>query len=140
MNLHARVLQKHPLCSTWARPPTPTSARTVCTSPARTQSLGLPSFQTPKFRVEAVTPTSLELHYASHRPGLGALVEGCIHAVARLVYGVEIDMSLIRGRADGSCEHEVGWRDMRSVVGWRCTFSGAAGRRRAPPSATSGTP
>ena len=55
-----------------------------------------------------MTPTSLELHYASRRPGLGPLVEGILDAVARQYYGMRVDMRLLRGREDGSCDHEVG--------------------------------
>ena len=72
----------------------------------------LPSLQAPKLHVEAAT--RMHLPGAALRPGLGALVEGCVHAVGRLFHGFS-------------------WVEVH-------TFPGAAGKRLAAPSATSATP
>jgi hypothetical protein len=37
-----------------------------------------------------VTPTSLDLHYQSHRPGLGALTIGIIKGVATALFNIEV--------------------------------------------------
>ena len=57
-----------------------------------------------------VTSTSLELHYFSMRRGLASWVEGLIEGAARLIHGFShpVGLQLLRGREDGSCDHEVG--------------------------------
>ena len=70
-----------------------------------------PSLQAPKLHVEAATRTSLELRTA---PGWAPSSRA---ASMGLFYGVKVGMSLIRGRDDGSREHEVGRGDMGGVVG-----------------------
>ena len=57
-----------------------------------------------------VQPESLELHYWSRRqPGTppGLWVVGIIEAVAEEMYGHLVDVRMLRGREDGSCDHEV---------------------------------
>ncbi len=54
-----------------------------------------------------VKPTSLELHYLSQRPGLGAWMEGILTEAAHVYFDVELSMQLLRGREDGTCDHEV---------------------------------
>ncbi|KAF5833462.1 hypothetical protein DUNSADRAFT_10217 [Dunaliella salina] len=76
-------------------------------------SLGIPTLQTPDFRVEKVTSTSLELHYRSVRPGLGPMVEGLVHALAEFFFhDLPITMTWLKGRANNTCDHEV----------WHVTF------------------
>ena len=55
-----------------------------------------------------VTSSSAELHYRSLRPGLGSWVVGICEKVAADFYGQEVHFKLLRGREDGSCDHEVG--------------------------------
>ena len=62
----------------------------------------------PEFRVEKTTRASLELHYWCQRPGQGSWVEGICEAVAAEVYKTSVKFKLLRGRDDGSCDHEVG--------------------------------
>ena len=55
-----------------------------------------------------VTSTSLELHYWSLRPGLGSWVEGIVEGAAKLLHNLpHVDVKLLKGRADGTCDHEV---------------------------------
>ena len=54
-----------------------------------------------------MTPTSLDLHYVSRRAGLGSLVEGLVEELAREYFDAEVHIRLLRGRHDGSCDHEV---------------------------------
>ena len=70
-------------------------------------SMSSPSMVPPDFRVNNVTPSSLELHYRSKRPGLESWVVGICEEVAESIYGITVDFKLLRGRADGTCDHEV---------------------------------
>ena len=55
-----------------------------------------------------MTSTSLELHYWSHRAGLGSWVEGIIEGAAKLLHNLpHVDVKLLKGRADCTCDHEV---------------------------------
>ncbi|GAX76175.1 hypothetical protein CEUSTIGMA_g3619.t1 [Chlamydomonas eustigma] len=70
-------------------------------------SLDMPAFVPPDFRVEKVTSSSIELHYRSTRPCLGSWVVGICEEIASSVYCMEISFELLKGRDDGSCDHEV---------------------------------
>eukprot|EP00195_Chlamydomonas_chlamydogama_P006345 CAMPEP_0202897216 /NCGR_PEP_ID=MMETSP1392-20130828/6039_1 /ASSEMBLY_ACC=CAM_ASM_000868 /TAXON_ID=225041 /ORGANISM="Chlamydomonas chlamydogama, Strain SAG 11-48b" /LENGTH=1191 /DNA_ID=CAMNT_0049582803 /DNA_START=21 /DNA_END=3596 /DNA_ORIENTATION=- len=70
-------------------------------------SMGMPAFVAPELRVEKVTPKSMELHYVSTRPSLGWWLEGHLQALANEYFNLRIEIELLRGRADGSCDHEV---------------------------------
>ena len=55
-----------------------------------------------------MTSTSLELHYWSLRPSLGSWVEGIVEGAAKLLHNLpHVDVKLLKGRADGTCDHEV---------------------------------
>ena len=55
-----------------------------------------------------VTPTSLELHYMSRRCELSSWVVGVIEGAAKLLYNLpHVNVKLLRGRADGTCDHDV---------------------------------
>ena len=58
-----------------------------------------------------VTSSSVELHYRSQRPGLGSWVVGICEKVAADFYDLRVDFKHLRGREDGSCDHEVGQSD-----------------------------
>ena len=62
---------------------------------------------TDDLRVEKVTETALELHYWSRKAGLGAWVVGICEAVGETFFASEVVFKLLRGRDDGSCDHEV---------------------------------
>ncbi|GAX84474.1 hypothetical protein CEUSTIGMA_g11894.t1 [Chlamydomonas eustigma] len=76
-------------------------------------SLGMPAFVPPDFRVEKVTTSSVELHYRSTRPSLGSWVVGICEEIASSVYSMEVKFDFLKGRDDGSCDHEV----------WHVSFS-----------------
>ena len=54
-----------------------------------------------------MTSEGLELHYYSPCPGYGPWVVGMCEAVARDVFQSWAHFRLIRGRHDGSADHEV---------------------------------
>ncbi|GFH13828.1 uncharacterized protein HaLaN_09780 [Haematococcus lacustris] len=61
------------------------------------------------FHCVQVEADSLELHYRSKRAGLASWVEGIIQGLAIDYYdNMPLKMQLLRGRDDGSCDHEVG--------------------------------
>ena len=70
-------------------------------------SMQNPAIMAPEFRLENVTAESAELHYRSVRRGLQFIMEGTIQAVARVFFDIEIGLQLVRGRDDGTCDHEV---------------------------------
>ena len=70
-------------------------------------SMQNPAIMAPEFRVENVTPESAVLHYHSVRHGLQYIMEGTIQGMARVFFNIEIGLSLMRGRDDGTCDHEV---------------------------------
>ena len=70
-------------------------------------SMQNPAIMAPEFRVEKVTAESAELHYRSVRQGLQYIMEGTVQAVARVFFGFEIGLTLLRGREAGDCDHEV---------------------------------
>ena len=70
-------------------------------------SMQNPAIMAPEFRVEDVTPKSAVLHYRSVRQGLQYIMEGTVQAVARVFFGFEIGLTLLRGREAGDCDHEV---------------------------------
>ncbi len=62
----------------------------------------------PAFRCTDVTSTSLQLHYSSSRGGpLWALVVGALRGLAAHYWGFEVRVALLRGRHDGTDDHEV---------------------------------
>ena len=66
------------------------------------------SRELPWLPLPQVTSTSLELHYWSLRPGLGSWVEGIVEGAAKLLHNLpHVDVKLLKGRADGTCDHEV---------------------------------
>ncbi|KAL6759494.1 hypothetical protein V8C86DRAFT_2573451 [Haematococcus lacustris] len=81
-------------------------------------SAGAPAFVMPEFRTDKVEADSLELHYRSKRAGLASWVEGIIQGLAIDYYdNMPLKMQLLRGRDDGSCDHEV----------WKVTFPAQSG-------------
>ncbi|GFH13827.1 phosphodiesterase, partial [Haematococcus lacustris] len=59
------------------------------------------------FHCVQVEADSLELHYRSKRAGLASWVEGIIQGLAIDYYdNMPLKMQLLRGRDDGSCDHE----------------------------------
>jgi hypothetical protein len=68
-----------------------------------------------------VTPTSLELHYYSSRPGLWSLVVGVLKSMAPRYCGIaQLGIKLIAARHLGNCDHEVrraAWAASRGA--WR---------------------
>ena len=58
-------------------------------------------------QIYQLTPESVELHYYSIRRGLWPMVVGLLRGVARNYFALEPSVELIRGRDDGSCDHEV---------------------------------
>ena len=70
-------------------------------------SMQNPAIMAPEFRVEDVTPESAVLHYHSVRKGLQFIMEGTIQAMARVFFDIDIGLQLLKGRDDGSCDHEV---------------------------------
>lgn len=70
-------------------------------------SMQNPAISAPEFRVEDVKPESAVLHYHSIRRGLQYIMEGTIQGMARVFFDIEIGLELLRGRDDGSCDHEV---------------------------------
>ena len=53
------------------------------------------------------TPTGLDLHYRSVRMGLQGIMEGAIRESARIFFGLDVGLELLRGRERGDCDHEV---------------------------------
>lgn len=63
----------------------------------------------PAFKCTAVGPESLELHYYSNRPALGPIVVGVLRGLAERYWGMgeQLIVRLLRGREDGTDDHEV---------------------------------
>jgi guanylate cyclase soluble subunit beta len=61
----------------------------------------------PSFDVERLSPTVLVIHYYSARPLLWSLVVGILTGVARAHWNHGIECRLLRGKDDGSCDHDV---------------------------------
>lgn len=56
-----------------------------------------------------VSPTSLDLHYMSHRPGLGSLTVGIIKGVASKLFEIpELQVEVLETRSSSGQTHEVG--------------------------------
>ena len=70
-------------------------------------SMSMPSMMAPAFRCEAITPTSLELHYYSPRPALWPIVKGIVLACATDMFHHEATCDLIASREEGTSDHEV---------------------------------
>ena len=71
-----------------------------------------PEMLAPSFRCENITPSSLELHYYSHRPALWPLAAGIIKGVATQIYELQpstLSVDLISGRdsLEKKSDHEV---------------------------------
>ncbi|KAG2450442.1 hypothetical protein HYH02_004944 [Chlamydomonas schloesseri] len=74
--------------------------------------LGLmfPAMAAPAFKCTDVGPTCLKLHYHSHRPALGPIVVGLLKGLAEHYWGLgggQLQVELLRGRDNGSEDHEV---------------------------------
>ena len=70
-------------------------------------SMQNPAIMAPEFRVEDIKADSAVLHYHSVRRNLQYIMEGTIQGMARVFFDIEIGLQLLRGREDGSCDHEV---------------------------------
>ena len=73
-------------------------------------SMSFPSMAAPAFKCTDVGPTCLTLHYHSHRPALGPIVVGVLKGLAEQYWGLggeQLQVELLRGRDDGSDDHEV---------------------------------
>jgi hypothetical protein len=64
-----------------------------------------PKLEPPKFKIANQTPSSLELHYVTHRPGLTDFVRGLISGLGRS-FRTEVRSSLISSKSSGA-EHDV---------------------------------
>ena len=64
-----------------------------------------PKLEPPRFRVENMTDSSLELHYITHRHGLTDFVRGLISGLGRS-FRTEVQCSLMASKANGA-EHDV---------------------------------
>ncbi|GLI65462.1 hypothetical protein VaNZ11_008812 [Volvox africanus] len=72
-------------------------------------TMSFPAMSAPAFKCMAVGPESLELHYYSHRPALGPIVVGVLRGLANRYWdlGDKLAVKLLRGREDGTDDHEV---------------------------------
>ncbi|KAG2441007.1 hypothetical protein HXX76_003860 [Chlamydomonas incerta] len=73
-------------------------------------SMSFPAMAAPAFKCTDVGPTCLTLHYHSHRPALGPIVVGVLKGLAEQYWGLgggQLQVELLRGRGDGSDDHEV---------------------------------
>ena len=70
-------------------------------------SMQNPAINAPEFRLDDVKLESAVLHYHSIRRGLQYIMEGTIQGMARVFFDIEVGLELLRGRDDGSCDHEV---------------------------------
>ena len=68
--------------------------------------MDLPEYVNPDFRAEKVTKSSLELHYRSRRP-MPSFIEGICLEVGEMFFNVQVKFKLLRGRQDGTCDHDV---------------------------------
>ena len=68
--------------------------------------MDLPEYVNPDFRTEKVTKHSLELHYRSQRP-IPTFIEGICLEVGEMLFNVQVKFKLLRGRHDGTCDHDV---------------------------------
>lgn len=94
-------------------------------------SMGFPAMAPPGFKVGAVTPTSLELHYYSARPALGPIVVGVLKQLGKTYWGFEVGVELLRGRDDCSDDHEVfkvTYPRQEALSQWDPSSGGAAPR------------
>ena len=64
-----------------------------------------PNLRPPHFRCTDMTPTSLRLHYISHRSGLESFVVGVMHGLGQM-FGTPVTVELLESRANGAA-HEV---------------------------------
>ncbi len=64
-----------------------------------------PKLEPPRFRVESITDSSLELHYLTHRPGFTEFVRGVISGLERS-FRTEVQCSLTASKANGA-DHDV---------------------------------
>jgi Haem-NO-binding len=62
-------------------------------------ALVFPELEPPSFRVSAVTPTGLRLHYRSPRPGLAPVVIGMVRGLGKR-FGTPVSIRLDKPRAD----------------------------------------
>eukprot|EP00198_Chlamydomonas_reinhardtii_P011701 XP_001701038.1 guanylate cyclase [Chlamydomonas reinhardtii] len=72
--------------------------------------MSFPAMAAPAFKCTDVGPTCLTLHYHSHRPALGPIVVGVLKGLAEQYWGLggdQLQVELLRGRDDGSDDHEV---------------------------------
>lgn len=60
----------------------------------------LPELEPPEFRMSDIGEGGFRLHYYSKRDGLAPLVRGMLKGVGKL-YGVVVDLTLVKSRADG---------------------------------------
>ncbi|EFJ47487.1 guanylyl and adenylyl cyclase family member, partial [Volvox carteri f. nagariensis] len=72
-------------------------------------TMSFPAMSAPAFKCTGVGPESLELHYHSNRPALGPIVVGVLRGLAERYWGLgdRLGVKLLRGRDDGSEDHEV---------------------------------
>ncbi|CAJ0602887.1 unnamed protein product, partial [Cylicocyclus nassatus] len=65
----------------------------------------------PTFQCESMGEGALRLHYFSHRQGLFPIVKGLVHRTARLLYEMEVRVSVVERsqerRKSGMVEHVV---------------------------------
>jgi hypothetical protein len=64
-----------------------------------------PHLEPPEFACTDVTPTSMRLHYMTHRPGLTSFVTGLLRGLSAL-YETPVSIRLSQSRAEGA-EHDI---------------------------------
>lgn len=64
-----------------------------------------PQLQPPRFQCSDFTPSSLKLHYFSHRQGLAPFVVGLMYGLGRM-FGTPVTVRLVESRGAGA-DHEV---------------------------------
>jgi len=64
-----------------------------------------PNLHPPHFHCTDITPTSLRLHYISHRAGLESFMVGLMHGLGSR-FGIPVTVELLESRAKGAA-HEV---------------------------------
>eukprot|EP00798_Chlamydomonas_sp_ICE-L_P025372 gene25372-11034_t len=78
-------------------------------------AVSMPDMTPPDFITSKITATSLELHYKSHRPGLGGVFEGIINNVAKTLYNISIEIKLTPSQAINERAEEI--NSQNSIIG-----------------------
>jgi hypothetical protein len=63
-------------------------------------SMIFPKLQPPGFQCSEITPTSVTMHYFSHRPGLAPFVTGLLHGLGKL-FKTPVTVRMTESKIDG---------------------------------------